>query len=289
MKVSAIIFFLSLAPGALHAQRQVPPGTRVERDLVYSRAGTRELALDLYLPANSSGPLPVVAHIHGGGWQSGSKANVPMLFLLSRGYAVVSIDYRLTGEAVFPAQIHDCKAAIRWLRANAVKYNLDPERIGVFGSSAGGHLAALLGTSGGVAALEGSGGNPGFSSRVKAVVEHFGPTDLTMGDPGHLTAGSPEGKLIGGAILENKDKVALANPIAFIKPDSPPFRIAHGDRDAVVPLRESQALHDALRSAGVESTFEIRPGEGHAFPIPPPLQQSIAEFFDRHLKEAVKP
>ena len=148
------------------------------RDLVYAKTPQRELALDLYIPDGATKP-PLIVWVHGGAWRAGSKAKPPALWMLERGYAVASISYRLSQQAVFPAQIHDCKAAIRWLRAHASKYGYDAERIGAWGASAGGHLVALLGTSSGVKELEGDLGYNDQSSRVQAVVDYFGPTDVT--------------------------------------------------------------------------------------------------------------
>ena len=167
----------------------VPEGVTVHRDLEYVEKGHARNKLDVYQP-KSEGALPVVVWIHGGAWQTGSKENCPALFLSEKGYAVVSVNYRLSGHAVFPAQIEDCKAALRWVRANAKVYNLNPERIGVWGSSAGGHLAALLGTSGEVEALEGKGGNAKQSSRVQCAVDFFGPTDFAKMGGNHDKSGS---------------------------------------------------------------------------------------------------
>jgi len=232
------------------------------------------------------GPLPVILSIHGGGWSSGSKARSPAIRFAARGYAVASINYRLSGEAVFPAQIEDCKAAVRWLRANAVKYNLNPDRIAAFGSSAGGHLAALLGTSAGVAELEGVKPQPEESSRVQAVIDFFGPTDLLVMGGMHDRPDSPESRLIGGPIQELKDKAARANPILYLSRDDPPFLIVHGDQDRVVPLRQSQLLHEALVAAGVESTFRVVPGAGHGFSRPE-IDELVLAFLERHLKRPV--
>src|SRR5262249_32279005 len=149
----------------------------------------------------------------------------PALGLLSKGYAVASINYRLSQHAVYPAQIEDCKAAVRFLRANAKKYNLDPDHFGVWGASAGGHLVALLGTTGGGKELEGDGGNKEVSSKVQAVVNWFGPTDLTKMGGSHDNPDSPEAKLLGGPVQENKDKAAKANPITYVAKDAAPFLI----------------------------------------------------------------
>jgi acetyl esterase/lipase len=199
---------------------------------------------------------------------------------VGRGYAVASVGYRLSGDAPFPAQIEDVRAAVRWLRANAARYNLDPDRVGTWGSSAGGHLVALLGTDGGEKA-----------SRVQAVCDFFGPTDLvqmarTPGYERHASADSPESKLIGGPVLENRDKAARANPIAFVDRADPPFLIVHGDRDPVVPPGQSRLLFDALKKAAVPVRLHTLRGAGHGgvgFSAPETTEM-VAAFFDRTLK-----
>ncbi|NIA21582.1 MAG: alpha/beta hydrolase fold domain-containing protein [Anaerolineaceae bacterium] len=157
---------------------RVPEGVKAFGDLEYAKVGERPLLLDLYVPEKAEGPLPLVVWVHGGGWRAGNKRFCRALPMTRRGYAVASIGYRLSGEAPMPAQIYDCKAAVRWLRAKAGKYNIDPKRIGAWGASAGGHLVALMGTSGGLKDLEGDLGNADQSSRVQAVCDFFGPSDL---------------------------------------------------------------------------------------------------------------
>ena len=224
---------MRITPGFIGGN--VPPANvGLIRDLVYGRGGGRDLLLDLYPPQIVEGKaVPVVLWVHGGAWREGSKEKPPALFLTRAGYAVASVNYRLSSEALFPAQIEDVKASVRWLRANAAKYRLDADRIGAWGSSAGGHLVALLGTSGGVAQLEGHGGNAEYSSRVQAVVDFFGPTDLLRMDdfPGkmvHNAPDSPESQLIGGPIQENLDRAAHANPIRYVRKDAPPFLMCTG-------------------------------------------------------------
>jgi acetyl esterase/lipase len=242
--------------------------------------------------------MPVLVFIHGGGWRGGTKeAHVQQLVPFARrGYVCASIEYRLTQEAIFPAQIEDCKCAIRFLRAKAREFYLDPERIGVWGSSAGGHLAALLGTSAGIPELEGSGGWPEHSSRVQAVCDWFGPTDLLTMAEGLAHSGvskrvgpnspeapdSYESHLVGGPIRERPDECRRANPITYITADAPPFLILHGDRDAVVPLNQSEQLAAALREAGVEVDFRVIEGTGHGFDSPE-IDAAVEAFFDRHL------
>jgi acetyl esterase/lipase len=257
---------LCLFPLAAFAQRpsRIPEGTKIERNLEYVKDGHERNKLDLYLPPKAEGPLPLIVWIHGGAWKAGSKDNCPTTPLVAKGYAVAAINYRFIQHAEFPAQIEDCKAAIRWLRANAQKYNLDPDHIGVIGASAGGHLTALLGTSGSVKELEGTGGNPEQSSKVQAVVDLFGPTGMPA-----------------------KDR-ALANAVTHITKDGPPFLIVHGDADKTVPIAQSERLTEALKKAGVEVTMVTKKDAGHGGPAftNDEAMKMYEEFFDKHLKKA---
>ncbi len=218
----------------------------------------------------------------------GSKDNCPAVRFVARGYAVASINYRYSQQAKYPAQIEDCKAAVRWLRANAKKYNLDPDHIGAWGESAGGHLVALLGTTGDAKELEGAGGNLDQSSRVQAVVDFYGPTDFTqMGKPEQDTPDTPLAKLLGGRVLENKDKAAKANPITFVTKKAAPFLIMHGDKDPLVPHEQSKLLEEALKKSDVEVNLVIVKDAGHRFDqmSTPENRKLIEEFFDKHLRK----
>ncbi len=268
---------------------KLPEGVTAKIDLEYVEKGHARNKLDLYLP-KSEKPVPLVIWIHGGAWEAGSKNDCPALFLTEKGYAVASVNYRLSQHAVFPAQIEDCKAAVRYLRANAKTYSLDPEQFGAWGSSAGGHLVALLGTSGGVRELEGQGGNSAESSAVQAVVDFFGPTDFTKMGGSHDRAQSPESKLLGGAVPDNKDKAAIANPITYVDRADPPFLILHGDKDQTVPYNQSELLEAALKKAKVAVEFETVKGAGHGGPAfqAAAKQKQVEEFFAEHLKKAKK-
>jgi acetyl esterase/lipase len=294
-QISVIVFAVVLGSAAIAAAEEKPKppaGVKVLRDLQYVEGGHERNRLDLYLPEKAvKGRLPVVVWIHGGAWYAGSKNDPsPAVPLATKGYAVVSISYRLSQHAVFPAQIQDCKAAIRWLRANAAKYHLDPDHIGVWGISAGGHLVALLGTTAGVKEFEGRGGNLDQSSRVQCVLDWFGPTELTTmgveGDP----PGSPVALLIGGPAQQNKEKARKASPLTYVTKNAAPFLIMQGDKDDIVPLRQSQLLAEALKKAGVEVTLKVVKGNGHGGPgfSSPENQKLIEAFFDKHLRKEAK-
>lgn len=288
LAASLVISFTARA----QQQARVPGGVKAHRDIAYVENGHERQKLDLFLPEKSGAALPLLIWIHGGGWQAGSKDGCPPLRsgFVERGYAVASIGYRLSGHAAFPAQIEDCKAAIRWLRAHAKEYHLDPKRFGVWGSSAGGHLVALTGTSGDVKQFD-VGANPDQSSRVQAVCDYYGPTDFTVfvttpGYESHATAGSPEAKLIGGTVMENKDKAARVNPITYVSSDDPPFLIVHGDKDPTVPINQSQLLFESLKKAGVSAHLHTIHGAGHGGPgfAGKDIDEMVAAFFDGRLK-----
>ena len=264
---------------------------RVRRDVPYAvvRAAGKTLPLDLYVPAPAvphGRPLPVVLWLHGGGWLSGDKAaDVPVGMFTRAGYALASVNYRLSAtQGRFPAQIQDVKAAVRWVRANARGLGLDPTRIAVCGISSGGHLAALLGTSGGVRELEDATmGNPDVSSRAQAVVDLCGPTDpfalAAQGDDRIVT-------LLGGPPSSRPELARQADPVTFASADDPPFLILHGEADRVVPPIHSRRLAEALRRAGAPVvTLMMVPNADHVFSRQWPFVTArTLEFLDRHLK-----
>jgi acetyl esterase/lipase len=278
---------------------KLPPHTTLARDIRYGDGPGDSNLLDLFMPdPPPSRALPLIIWVHGGGWSEGSKEPCRALPFVNKGYVVASINYRLSEQAVYPAQIQDCKGAIRFLRAHAKAYHIDPDKIGVWGESAGGHLVALLGTTAGSKELEGTaGGNANQSSRVQAVCDWFGPTDLSQFADEALAAGiiksTPGPNLImhlfGGTLQEKKDLVQAANPIAFIskqdKKQIPPFLIMHGDKDKMVPVAQSHLLDDALANVGVEVDFQIIPGAGHGIGFnTPKITRTVADFFDKTLK-----
>jgi acetyl esterase/lipase len=265
----------------------------IHRDLPYVPNGHFRQKLDLYLP-EAEQTTPLIVWIHGGAFRMGDKGgNVPTEYLKAGyaddGFAVASLNYRLSQHALFPAQIQDCKAAVRWLRAHAAEYNLDPTRFAAWGPSAGGHLAAMLGVTGYVSEYE-VGAHLDQSSRVQAVVDYFGPTDFLQMDahrvPGgmvHDTPDSPESALIGGPIQEHPEAVARANPITYVRPDAPPFLIVHGDQDPLVPHHQSELLVAALKEAGVPVTFYTVAGAGHGGFTDPQIPIITRAFLAQHL------
>lgn len=297
------------------AHTDVRPGVKRIADIEYARVNGVPLLLDVYTPENTTAsrpsdtvrPYSVAVWIHGGGWNAGDKTDPPIGFLASKGFAVVSIRYRFSGIATFPAQIHDCKAAIRWIRAHAGQFGFDPQRIGVAGISAGGHLAALLGTSGDVKELEGDvGGNLDQSSRVQAVCDFCGPTDFTRADFVTVPADTQPSiledranRLLGGAWQEKQDVARLASPVYFISSDPasrgvkkgsplPAFLIVHGDADPLVPLRHSQLLYDKLKGMGAEVTLHVVNRGSHVGAVNPETLKLANQFFDRYLKDKGK-
>ena len=286
------------APGDESFQRNARAARdaiKITANIPYASTDNPRQQLDLFLPRNraSDKPLPIVAFIHGGGWRKGDRrSGLPFLapFLSSGKYAGASIGYRLTDEASWPAQIHDCKAAIRWLRSHAEEYGLDPNHLAVIGTSAGGHLVAMLGTSGDVADLEGDLGDAaGTSSRVTCVVDFFGPSDLTTMGEWHERPDSPESLLLGGPILDHQERAVAASPIQYTTGDDPPFLIVHGTADPLVPFEQSVQLRKALEKAGASATLIPIEGGGHGRFNIQALNTQIERFLANHLLGANDP
>jgi acetyl esterase/lipase len=260
----------------------------ISRDLVYGSAAGKPLLADLYMPRGTEGLAPAIMWLHGGGWRFGDRKLGPDLtrYFAQRGFAMVSIDYRLSDEAKFPAAVKDVKTAVRWLRAEAAHYGLDAGRIGLWGSSSGGHLAALAALSG-RGAFEGQSGEYGaFSSDVQAVVDGYGPTDFLLMDeqrgldgirsddpesvqlPKDLCSAdldSFESRFLGRAIETCPELVREANPNTYARPGAPPFLILHGLSDAAVPFQQSELLYEALAAYQNDATLCLISGLGHGF------------------------
>jgi acetyl esterase/lipase len=277
---------------------KIPPDVKVIPDLEYVPGGGKWQSLDLYLPKGGAGKIPLVVFVHGGGWNSGTDKDWHPSFhdLLANGFAVATINYRLVPSALWPAQIFDTKAAVRWLRAHAADYNLDPDRFGVWGHSAGGHLAAMMGTTNGNASLEGDEGVKGVSSDVQAACDWSGPSDLVTAYD-QMPPNSPLYKvdlaLVGGPSPNVKDALKNASPITYVNSKSVPFLIEQGANDNIVPLTQSTELNNALQKAGVESTQVVVPGADHGVvphlsqgPSAPDVYAPVTAFFEKHLKSS---
>ncbi len=250
----------------------LPSGVKLLHDLRYADGAGRAHLLDLYVPSTLDRPRPVLIWIHGGGYGKGDKSPCPAALIVPDGFVVAAVNYRLSGEAPFPAQIYDLKGAVRWLRAHATEYGIDPTRFGVWGGSAGGHLAALMGTSGGDKDLEGNiGGNLEQSTRLQAVCDWYGPTDMSkiyeQAAPDNRFKRHPElspiALLFGGLDKATPQMLQLANPIHYISQNTPPFLVMHGDHDDLVPIAQSQMLVDALKKQRIPCDFVVVKGAGH--------------------------
>lgn len=293
--LSPCLIALAQPPGAQPkrgaGRPPIPPNVVVERNIQYGKGGDVPLLLDIIRPKeDSKSPRPVIAFIHGGGWKGGTKESAMgnlIPFAAFGNYFCVSIEYRLSGVATWPAQIYDCKAAIRWIKANAKKYNIDPEKIGVWGSSAGGHLVSMLGVSSGVKELEGNGGSPDQSSRVACVVDFCGPSDFMAIAQAKEGAGrvayGPVSLLLGGPVEEKKDMAKAASPITYCSKDAAPILIMHGTADNVVPLAQAETFYAALKKAGADCTFVKIEGGGHGFGGPE-VTNRVKDFFRKYLR-----
>lgn len=278
-------------PSVTNNQSQQNPrgnsATPTLSDVTYCTMEGVALKMDLYYPASSEAPWPVTMYVHGGGWSNGDKAEgsgaqeIPAL--QSASFLVVSVNYRLAPEYPFPAMIQDIKCAVRYLRAQADEYNLDPNRIGVWGGSAGGHLVNLLGTTNESAGFD-VGEYLEYSSRVQAVVSMFGPTDLTV---------QFEGGYEGASRVFDGFDAALASPVTYVSVDDPPFLMLHGDTDKLVPIEQSQILLAALQAVGVPAELVTVINAGHSFkpvdgkttsPSRKEITQMVVEFFEEWLK-----
>ena len=262
--------------------KKIPAGVTVLRDVEYAEADGQSLQLDLYLPEKTDQSPPLLVWIHGGGWRNGDKANVnpAILQLTGDGYAVASINYRLKDLSIHPKNIHDCKGAVRWLRAHAEEYGYNPERIAVGGSSAGGHLSLLLGLSGGVQSLEGTvGGNTNRSSQVKAIVDFYGPSDFM--------SFSKNSERFNRAHEFQQEQLKDASPTTYLDKGDPPVLILHGDADKTVPVQQSILLDKRCRETGIQSELHIIPEAGHGGKVfsKNEYYQLIKAFLDKNLRD----
>jgi acetyl esterase/lipase len=265
----------------------------IEKDVVYGYAGNISLKLDVYYPKTASGALPVAVYVHGGAWTQGDKSegagSTEIPEMIRRGYLTVSVNYRLAPAYKFPAMIEDVKCAIRYLKANAAGYGLDPDKIGVWGGSAGGHLVSMLGTTDASAGFEGSGGYLDYSSRVRIVCDFFGTSDLNDLFKGYS---GPIMAEVFGVTDPASPVLKWASPVTYISKDDPPFLIMQGDKDNVVPPRQSQILYNRLTAGGVTATLVMVKNAGHGFspsgglisPSRTEITKTVADFFDKYFK-----
>jgi acetyl esterase/lipase len=259
--------------------------SKIDKDITYCTMDNVDLKLDLYFPKSLNGPTPIAVFVHGGGWSSGDKSAgagaLDFSALLDAGFIVGSVDYRLAPQYQFPAMIEDVKCAIRFLRANAGNYNINPDKIGVWGGSAGGHLVSMLGVTDSSAGFD-VGQHLDQSSRVQAVVDMFGPADLTTGFSSAYVN-------LRSSVFGTFD-LAKASPVTYITSEDPPFLILQGDADTTVPLSQSQEFYDKLTAAGVSAQLVIVHGGPHGLGSPnespsrAELTNMIVQFFEAHLK-----
>ena len=264
-------------------------------NLQYAKVDTHTLALDLYLPETKNAPL--IVWVHGGAWRAGSKDFMPLTALVESGYAVASLDYRLSTVAKFPALIHDCKGTIRWLRANESRYGYNAKRICIAGNSAGGHLAALIGTSNGVKELEGTvGGHGNQSSDVQAIASYYGASNLTsilsQSTPHGLSVRVPALKLLLGDTPDQvKELAQLASPVFHVDRTDPPLLLLHGDQDPQMPINQAHELHGRYRALKLDVAFEVLHGAAHGGAMFYDAQRNavVKAFLDRTLRPSSRP
>lgn len=272
----------------------LPAGVTLQKDITYVPGGGASQTLDLYLPDSGGKAVPLLLFVHGGGWHMGSKDGCPAKFLAEHGYAVASINYRFSQDAPFPAQIEDCRAALKFLRAGAAGFHIQPDHIGVWGGSAGGHLVSLLGTAAGadfstMPAKIADVGKVDPTLQVQCVIDMYGPADFThiMGVNAAKKDNSAV-KLLGAYASEEElmAKAKWASPVTYVRSDNPPFLIQHGDADKTVPIEQSKEFLEALQKAGVEVSMTVMPGAGHAGGafFTEENHKALVEFLDKHLK-----
>ncbi len=283
----ALSLLLSLLP-ARAAELAIPDGVTFERGIEYTNPDDTHLQLNLARPATGDGPFPAVVCIHGGGFRAGSREgyNKTCLTLAQNGYVAATISYRLAPKFQFPAAVHDTKAAVRWLRANAAKYKIDPARLGVTGGSAGGHLVQFLGVTAGVKQFEGTGGNAGQSSAVTCVVNYYGPSDFTQSYGKSVDAHEVLPLWFGGNLETQRPKHILGSPLHWVTPLAAPTLLIHGTEDKYVAYEQATWLADRLKASGVEVELLTLTGAGHGFKGDDAMkaEQAMLAFFAKHLK-----
>jgi acetyl esterase/lipase len=290
----AIGLFLALAfltaPLRTHAQKPpaIPDDVVFETGIEYTNPDNQHLQLNLARPKKGDGPFPAIVCIHGGGFRAGKREGYDglCLRLAQKGYVALTVSYRLAPKYPFPAAIHDVKAAVRWVRANASKYHIDPNLIGVTGGSAGGHLAQFLGVTGDVKEFEGEGGNADQSSRVRCVVNVYGPSDFTKSYGKSVDAAEVLPLFLGGNLESARPQHIRASPLNWVTPNAAPTLCIHGTEDKYVAHEQAEWLIDRLKACGVEAELLTLKGAGHGFrgKDAETAENALIAFFDRHLK-----
>jgi len=283
-----LVAAFALPTGRGVAAPTVPDTVTWEEGIEYSTPEGESLKLNLARPKTGNGPFPAVICIHGGGFRAGTRDGYDQLCvrLAERGYVAATISYRLAPKHLFPAAVHDTKAAVRWMRAHAAEFHVDPARIGVTGGSAGGHLAQFLGVTAHVPRFEGEGGNAGESSAVACVVNVYGPSDFTKSYGKSVDAHEVLPLWFGGNLDTHRALHIQGSPLYWVTPDAAPTLCIHGTEDAYVAHEQAEWLVDKLKTATVEAELLTLPGAGHGFKgaDADKADAALFEFFDRNLQ-----
>lgn len=286
---AAFLLVATTTPAFAQKQPTVPDTVVFESGIEYSNPDNQHLQLDMARPNTDEGPFPAILCIHGGGFRAGTRQGYDgqIIRLADKGYVAVTITYRLAPKYPFPAAIHDTKAAVRWLRANAKKYHIDPNRIGVMGGSAGGHLAQFLGVTSDVKEFEGDGGNATQSSKVKCVVNYYGPSDFTKSYGKSVDAAEVLPLFLGGNLEKAKPLHIKASPLYWVTPNAAPTLCIHGTEDKYVAFEQAEWIVDKLKAANVEAELLKLEGAGHGFKgkDAETAEKAMIAFFKKHLKK----
>ena len=276
----------------VYAQETVPEGVLFEKNIEYSNPDDQHLQLNMARPKEGAGPFPAVICIHGGGFRAGTREsfNGLCLQLAERGYVAVTVSYRLAPKYQFPAAVHDVKTAVRWMRANAEKFQIDPDRIGTTGGSAGGHLAQFLGVTSGVKKFEGDGKNAEHSSSVKCVVNFYGPSDFTKSYDASVDAKDVLPLFLGGNLEQERHRHIESSPLYWVTPEAAPTLFVHGTKDAYVAHEQAEWIVERMKAADVEATLMTIEDGDHGFRTSSPevkekIENARFKFFDKHLKK----
>jgi acetyl esterase/lipase len=289
--LAAAIAAATLLAATVRAAESVPNGVVFESGVEYAAVGPEHLQVDVARPAAGNGPFPAIVCIHGGGFRAGKREGYDKLIqkLAQHGYVAITVTYRLAPAYPFPAAIYDCKAAVRWLRANAAQYHVDPARIGVTGGSAGGHLAQFLGNTNGVKDFEGDEGHLDKSSSVACVVNFYGPSDFTKSYGKSVDAAEVLPLFLGGNLETALPAHIRSSPLNWVTPNAVPTLIVHGTEDKYVNYEQAGWMIDRLKSCGVEAELLTMQGAGHGFKgaDEDKAEDALIAFFDKHLKATV--